>query len=37
MSDMSDIYYGRVSSPWCIDIERWDLDRDEEVKDFAQA
>ena len=26
MSAMSDIYYGKVSSPWAIDVEEWDVD-----------
>ena len=26
MSAMSDIYYGKVSSPWAIDVEEWNVD-----------
>ena len=26
MEAMSDIYYGRVSSPWAIDVEQWNVD-----------
>ena len=26
MSAMSDIYYGKVPSPWAIDVEEWDVD-----------
>ena len=26
MAAMSDIYYGRVASPWAIDVEEWNVD-----------
>ena len=26
MAAMSDIYYGRVPSPWAIDVEEWNVD-----------
>ena len=27
MAAMSDIYYGRVQSPWAVDVEEWNVDR----------
>ena len=27
MAAMSDIYYGKVASPWAIDVEEWNVDR----------
>ena len=29
MSAMSDIYYGRVHSPWAIDVEEWNIDHNQ--------
>ena len=26
MAAMSDIYYGRVASPWALDVEDWSVD-----------
>ena len=26
MAAMSDIYYGKVQSPWAIDVEEWNVD-----------
>ena len=26
MAAMSDIYYGKVHSPWAIDVEEWNVD-----------
>ena len=26
MAAMSDIYYGKVQSPWAVDVEEWDVD-----------
>ena len=26
MAAMSDIYYGRVASPWAVDVEEWNVD-----------
>lgn len=34
---MSDIYYGRVTHPWAIDIEEWKINVDQELKDYKFA
>ena len=26
LSSMSDIYYGRVASPWALDVDDWNVD-----------
>ena len=26
MSAMSDIYYGKVDSPWAVDVDNWSVD-----------
>ena len=31
MAAMSDIYYGRVASPWAIDVEEWNVDPNQVV------
>lgn len=31
MAAMSDIYYGRVASPWAIDVEEWNVDQNQVV------
>jgi len=33
---MSDIYYGKVTSPWAIDVEEWNVDREQELADYKQ-
>ena len=35
MAAMSDIYYGRVASPWALDVEDWSIDR-QELADYRQ-
>lgn len=37
MASMTDIYYGRVNHPWAIEIENWQIDRDQEIKDYKDA
>lgn len=36
MTAMSDIYYGRVDSPWAIDVEEWNVDRNQILADYKQ-
>jgi len=36
MSAMSDIYYGKVSSPWAIDVEEWNVDPNQVLADYKQ-
>jgi len=36
MSAMSDIYYGRVHSPWAIDVEEWNIDHNQILDDYKQ-
>jgi len=36
LSAMSDIYYGRVSSPWALDVEDWNVDPSQELLDYRQ-
>jgi len=36
MATMSDIYYGRVSSPWALDVEDWSVDPAQELADYQQ-
>jgi hypothetical protein len=33
---MSDIYYGRTPHPWAIDIEDWNIDKNQVLLDYAQ-
>jgi len=33
---MSDIYYGRTPHPWAIDIEEWQIDKNQVLLDYAQ-
>lgn len=33
---MTDIYYGKVFSPWAIDVEEWNIDQDQELEDYKQ-
>jgi len=37
MAAMSDIYYGRTSSPWTVDVEAWNLDDKQAAADYEQA
>lgn len=30
MEALTDIYYGRVSHPWGVNVERWDIDAEEQ-------
>ena len=34
---MTDIYYGRINHPWSIEIENWQIDRNQEIKDYSEA
>merc|ERR1711915_113240 len=36
LSAMSDIYYGRVSSSWAVDVEEWNVDREQILEDYRQ-
>merc|ERR1719232_153541 len=36
MAAMSDIYYGRVASPWAIDVEEWNVDPNQVLADYRQ-
>jgi len=36
LESMSDIYYGRVPSTWAIDVEEWNVDKNQEIEDFKQ-
>lgn len=36
MQAMSDIYYGKVDSPWAIDVEEWNVDRNQYLEDYKQ-
>jgi len=36
MAAMSDIYYGKVASPWAVDVEEWNVDRTQELADYKQ-
>jgi len=36
MAAMSDIYYGRVSSSWAVDVEEWNVDKAQELEDYKQ-
>lgn len=33
---MSDIYYGKVSSPWALDVDDWNVDAAQELEDYKQ-
>jgi branched-chain amino acid aminotransferase len=37
MDSMTDIYYGRISHPWAVDIEDWKVDANQSLKDYDQA
>ena len=38
MSSMSDIYYGRAAShPWAIDVEKWEIDENQQLDDYKIA
>jgi len=37
MVAMSEIYYGKVPSPWAIDVEEWNVDRNQELEDYNQS
>jgi len=36
LAEMSDIYYGRVEHSWAVDIEEWDIDRNQILLDYTQ-
>jgi len=36
MAAMSDIYYGKVQSPWAIDVEEWNVDPKQVLTDYQQ-
>jgi len=36
MSAMSDIYYGKVDSPWAVDVDNWSVDPAQELADYQQ-
>merc|ERR1719340_286251 len=36
MAAMSDIYYGKVQSPWAIDVEEWNVDPHQVLTDYKQ-
>jgi len=36
LAAMSDIYYGKVASPWAIDVEAWDIDTAQVLEDYRQ-
>ena len=36
MISMSDIYYGRVSHPWAIDVKDWNIDAGQILEDYRQ-
>lgn len=37
LKNMSDIYYGREPHPWAIDINDWNIDPKQVLKDYQQA
>ena len=37
MASMSDIYYGRTDSPWAIELEKWQLDANQQLNDYKIA
>jgi len=36
MTAMTDIYYGRVNSPWAVDVEEWKIDKHQHLEDYQQ-
>lgn len=36
LSSMSDIYYGRVASPWALDVDDWNVDPHQALEDYKQ-
>merc|ERR1719192_461257 len=36
MAAMSDIYYGKVQSPWAVDVEEWNVDPHQVLADYKQ-
>jgi len=36
LNAMSDIYYGKVYSPWALDVEDWNVDASQELLDYRQ-
>ena len=34
---MCDIYYGRRAHPWAVDIEEWNVDAKQKIKDYEEA
>jgi len=36
LAAMSDIYYGRVNSSWAVDVEEWNVDREQILEDYRQ-
>ena len=37
MDSMCDIYYGRRAHPWAVDIEEWNVDASQKIKDYEEA
>lgn len=37
MEKMSDIYYGRTPSTWAPDVEEWNVDKNQHLKDYVEA
>ena len=37
MDSMCDIYYGRRAHPWAVDIEEWNVDAKQKIKDYEEA
>lgn len=37
MDSMCDIYYGRRSHPWAVEIEEWKVDPTQKIKDYEEA
>ena len=37
MDSMCDIYYGRRAHPWAVDIEEWNVDPKQKIKDYEEA
>ena len=37
MDSMCDIYYGRKPHSWAVDIEEWNVDATQKIKDYDEA
>ena len=37
MDSMCDIYYGRRPHPWAVEIEEWNVDATQKIKDYEEA